>query len=101
MNILQMERIVNKILDGTDIQSNIAISLDYPDKIITTIYRKKVGSQSKIDTLVDFDINEGEYTAKMQAAVAKFDNIAVDAVNELVDSVFGGKLLTGGIGKLM
>ena len=100
MNLLRMEQIVNKLLDGTDIQSNIASSLDYPDKIITTIFRQKGSSQSRVDTFVGFDITELEYTAKMQAVLANFDEGAVKVVDELVNSVFGGQLLNAGIGRL-
>ena len=99
MHLLRMEQIIYKLLEGTDIKSNVAASLDYPDKIITTIFRQKGSSQSRVDTFVGFDIDEVEYTAKMQAVLAKFDHGAVRAVDELVNSVFGGQLLNNGISK--
>ena len=96
MNILDMQKIVDFLLDGTDIESNIAISLDYPDKILTTLFREKGRSKSSVDLLVAFNISREEYTAKIKLALKRFMGGAEKMVDDAVNSMFGGIPSFGG-----
>ena len=85
-----MQKIVDFLLEGTDIESNVGISLDYPDKIVTVLFREKGHSKSSVEILVAFNISREEYTAKTKLALKRFMDGAEKMVDDAINSMFGG-----------